>query len=62
MRTLEGAGLIASLTDDQLTLPTRPPRAQGEALAGTIERVLIRHYDAHRREIERKLRRGAPGA
>jgi uncharacterized damage-inducible protein DinB len=61
-RTQEGAALISSLTDEQLTLPTRPPRARGETLAGTIERVLIRHYDAHRREIERKLRMGAPGS
>jgi hypothetical protein len=59
-RTQEGAVLISSLTDEQLAVPTRPPRARGEALAGTVERVVIRHYDAHRREIERKLRKGAP--
>lgn len=61
-RTREGAALISSLTDEQLALPTRPPRARGEALADTIDRILIRHFDAHRRDIERKLRKGAPGA
>ena len=45
-RTDEGARLIADLTDEQLSLPTRPPRAGQELLAGTIERVLIGHYDA----------------
>ena len=54
-RTDEGARLIADLTDVQLSLPTRPPRAGRELLAGTIERVLIRHYDGHRAEIEAKL-------
>jgi DinB superfamily len=52
----EGRGLILGLTDDQLALPTRPPRARAQALADTIERVLIGHYDAHRRDIEVKLR------
>ena len=55
-RTDEGAALISGLTDEQLTLPTRPTRARGQALADTIEKVLIAHYDAHRRDIERKLR------
>lgn len=55
-RTEEGAALIASLSEDQLDLPTRPPRARAEVLADTIPRVLIGHYDAHRRDIERKLR------
>ncbi|HTI28900.1 MAG TPA: DinB family protein [Methylomirabilota bacterium] len=53
-RTDEGARLIRSLSDEQLDLPTRPPRANGQRLAETIERVLIGHYDAHRMEIERK--------
>ncbi len=57
-RTAEGAALIASLSDEQLALPTRPPRARGEPLADTIERVVIGHYDVHRRDIERKLRDG----
>jgi hypothetical protein len=57
-RTEEGAALISSLSDEQLDLPTRPPRARGQALADTIELVLIGHYDVHRRDIERKLRDG----
>ena len=55
-RTAAGAALIRSLSDDQLDLPTRPPRARASLLAETIEHVLIGHYDVHRREIERKLR------
>ena len=58
-RTEEGAALISSLGDDQLALPTRPPRARAQALADTIELVLIGHYDTHRRDIERKLRDGS---
>ena len=54
-RTEEGATLIASLSDEQLSLPTRPPRARQQALADTIDLVLIGHYDTHRRDIERKL-------
>ena len=55
-RTQEGVRLLLDLTDDHLQLPTRPPRARGQVLAETIERVLISHYDAHRLEIEAKLR------
>jgi hypothetical protein len=55
-RTDDGVRLLADLTDEQLSLPTRPPRARAESLAGTIERVLIGHYDAHRAVIEAKLR------
>jgi hypothetical protein len=55
-RAEDGARLILELTDAQLDLPTRPPRARGGLLAETIERVLIGHYDAHRTEIEMKLR------
>ena len=55
-RTDDGARLLAGLTDEQLSLPTRPPRARGALLAETIERVLIGHYDAHREAIEAKLR------
>jgi len=54
--TAKGAALIRSLTDDQLELPTRPPRARASVLVETIEQVLIAHYDGHRREIEQKLR------
>lgn len=57
-RTEEGAVLISSLSDEQLTLPTRPPRARGQVLADTIDLVLIGHYEVHRRDIERKLRIG----
>jgi uncharacterized damage-inducible protein DinB len=55
-RTEDGASLLLRLTDAQLDLPTKPPRAHGQLLAETIERVLIGHYDAHRAEIEAKLR------
>ncbi len=54
-RTDEGARLLGSLSDGQLDLPTRPPRANGQRLAETIERVLIGHYDVHRLDIERKF-------
>lgn len=53
--TDESATLIRSLSDQQLDLPTRPPRARDRHLAETIERVLIGHYDVHRLEIARKL-------
>ena len=55
-RTEEGVELILGLTDEQLNLPTRPPRARSQALAETIELVLIGHYDAHRGDIEAKSR------
>jgi uncharacterized damage-inducible protein DinB len=55
-RTEDGARLLLDLTDAQLDLPTRPPRARSQVLAETIERVLIGHYDVHRAEIEAKLR------
>jgi uncharacterized damage-inducible protein DinB len=55
-RTREGVRLLLDLTDEQLELATRPQRARGERLAETIERVLIGHYDAHRLDIEAKLR------
>jgi uncharacterized damage-inducible protein DinB len=57
-RTEEGVALISSLDDEQLALPTRPPRARAQTLADTIALVLIGHHDAHRRDIERKLRDG----
>ncbi len=55
-RTDDGLRLLRSLTDEQLDLPTRPPRARNQGLAETIEQVLIGHYDGHRQEIESKLR------
>jgi uncharacterized damage-inducible protein DinB len=54
-RTDEGVQLLASLTDEQLDLVTTPPRAPGQRLAETIERVLIGHYDAHHGHIATKL-------
>ena len=56
-RTEEGAELILGLTDEQLNLPTRPPRARLQVLADMIELVLIGHYHAHRGDIEAKSRR-----
>jgi uncharacterized damage-inducible protein DinB len=61
-RTNEGAALISSLSDEQLAMPTRPPRARAHSLADTIQLVLIRHYDTHRRDIELKLRAGGPAS
>jgi hypothetical protein len=57
-RTDDGERLLLGLTDDQLDLATRPPRARNQRLAETIERVLIGHYAAHRESIETKLRIG----
>jgi uncharacterized damage-inducible protein DinB len=51
-RTEEGVALLEGLTDAQLDLPTRPPRARSQRLAETIEKVLIGHYEVHRRDIE----------
>ena len=55
-RTDESATLIRALTDEQLDLPTRPPRSRDQSLAETIERVLIGHYRAHQEDITSKLR------
>jgi len=59
-RTDEGAALISSLSEEQLAMPTRPPRARAQNLADTIQLVLIGHYDAHRRDVEQKLRDRGP--
>jgi len=56
IRSGEGAELIRELTDEQLALTTKPPRAGAAPLAVTIERVTIGHYGTHRAEIEAKLR------
>jgi uncharacterized damage-inducible protein DinB len=61
-RTAESARLIGDLSDEQLDLPTRPPRAMAQRLAATIERVLVGHYDAHRAGIEAKVISAAPRA
>jgi uncharacterized damage-inducible protein DinB len=55
-RTEEGTDLLLGLTVEQLNLPTRPARARSQALAETIELVLIGHHDAHRGDIEAKTR------
>ena len=55
-RTEDGAHLLIELAEEELDRPTRPPRARGQLLGETIERVLIGHYDTHRAEIEAKLR------
>jgi uncharacterized damage-inducible protein DinB len=55
-RTEEGAELVLGLTDEQLNLPTKPPRARSQVLAETIDLVLIGHYNGHRSDIETKIR------
>ena len=55
-RAEDTARLLLDLTDRQLDLPTRPPRARAQRLEETIDRVLIGHYNTHRFEIEAKLR------
>jgi hypothetical protein len=55
-RVEDGVRLLLELTDAQLAQPTRPPRANAQILADTIERVLIGHFDTHRAAIEAKLR------
>ena len=47
--------LILDLTDAQLNLPTRPPRANAPALSITVDRVLIGHFETHRAAIEAKV-------
>ena len=54
-RVEDGVRLLLDLTDQQLELPTRPPRANAQILADTIDRVLIGHFDTHRAAIEAKL-------
>lgn len=54
-RAADGARLLLDLTDEQLELPTRPPRANAQVLAEAIEVILISHVDSHRAEIEAKL-------
>lgn len=56
-RTDEGERLLLELMDAQLDLPTRPPRANAQALSVMIERVLIGHYDTHLAAVETKVRR-----
>ena len=51
------ASLVRALTDAQLDLPTKPPKARSPSLAQTIQGLMIDHVDHHRREIEAKLAR-----
>ena len=55
-RADEGARLLLDLTDAQLALPTRPPRATAQVVADAIDQILISHIDTHREAIEAKLR------
>jgi hypothetical protein len=55
-RTEEGANLVGGLSDEQLDLPPRPPRARLRTLAQMIESLLIGHYHTHREVIQSKLR------
>ena len=57
-RTLDdAAALVRSLTDAQLDLQTKPPKTGSPTLAQTIDALMIRHVEHHRREIETKLER-----
>lgn len=47
--------LLLDLTDSQLNLPTRPPRASAPLLADAIDRVLIGHLQTHLAAIEAKV-------
>ena len=55
-RADEGVRLLLDLTDAQLALPTRPPRATARVVADAIDHILIQHIDTHRAAIEVKLR------
>jgi len=58
-RTEDGTHLVEGLSDEQLDLPPRPPRARLRTLAEMIESLLIGHYHTHREIIESKLRASA---
>jgi uncharacterized damage-inducible protein DinB len=51
----EAASVVRGLTDAQLDLVTKPPKARAPSLAETIQGLMIDHVDHHRREIEAKL-------
>jgi hypothetical protein len=55
-RTEVIANLLGELTDQQMDLRPRPPRARLHTLAELIEGVLIGHYRAHTEDIVAKLR------
>ncbi len=54
-RAAEGIALVGGLSDAQLDLVTRPPRASSPSLAATIESMLIGHVRGHTAEIAAKL-------
>jgi hypothetical protein len=54
-RAEEIASFITSLSESQLSLPPRPPRARLRTVAELIEAVMIQHVDSHRQDIETKL-------
>jgi hypothetical protein len=54
-QTASSVALLASLSDADLALPTRPPRPRARTIADMIEQVMIGHYHVHRRSIEEKL-------
>ena len=56
LETIREPAQLRDLTDEQLDLPTRPPRATARVLADAIDQILIEHIDSHRAEIEVKLR------
>ena len=53
----EAATLVRGLTDAQLDLTTKPPKAGAPSLAKTIQGLMIDHVEHHRRDIETKLER-----
>jgi hypothetical protein len=56
-RAAETERLLIGLSDAQLDLATKPPRAATPLLPETIQHVLIEHLDGHRRSIQSKLHR-----
>ena len=53
----EAATLVRGLTDAQLDLTTKPPKAGAPSLAWTVQGLMVDHINHHRREIDTKLRR-----
>jgi len=54
-RAAEGIALVEGLSDAQLDLVTRPPRANSPTLAETVEGMLVGHVRRHTEEIAAKL-------
>ena len=55
-RAEDSENLVRGLSEAQLNLPARPPRARPRTLAQMIEDQLIGHYETHREDIDSKLR------